>query len=80
MIVARRDLRLAKDRFVLISVIILMTLPVIFPTVLTAGLGRASTSATMDLPADQLAFATPDDAPHRITTSYRASSAITGRS
>lgn len=61
MFVALRDLRHARGRFVLMtSVIALITLLVGFLAALTSGLGRASTSAVVDLPVDHLAFAQPD--------------------
>ena len=57
MFVAWRDLRHARGRFVLMtSVIALITLLVAFLAALTAGLGRASTSAITDLPVDLIAF------------------------
>ena len=57
MFVALRDLRFAKGRFLLMtSVIALITVLVGFLASLTAGLGRASTSGIVDLPAAQLAF------------------------
>lgn len=62
MFVAWRDLRHARGRFALmISVVALITLLVAFLAALTAGLGRASTSAITDLPADRLAFAQSSD-------------------
>ncbi|SKC59689.1 ABC transporter permease [Krasilnikoviella flava] len=66
MFVALRDLRHARGRFVLMSVVIvLITFLVTFLASLTAGLARESTSAVTDLPADHLAFAMPaaGDAP-----------------
>lgn len=58
--VALRDLRHARGRFVLMSVVIvLITFLVTFLASLTAGLARESTSAVTDLPADHLAFAMP---------------------
>lgn len=58
MFVALRDLRFAKGRFLLMtSVIALITVLVGFLASLTAGLGRASTSAVVDLPATYLSFA-----------------------
>ena len=60
MFVALRDLRHARGRFVLMtSVIALITLLVGFLAALTSGLGRASTSAVVDLPVDHVAFAEP---------------------
>ena len=57
MFVALRDLRFAKGRFILMtSVIALITVLVGFLASLTAGLGRASTSAIVDLPVAHLAF------------------------
>jgi len=64
--VALRDLKNARGRFVLMSVVIvLITILVMFLSSLTAGLTRESTSAITDLPADHLAFSMPkaDDAP-----------------
>ncbi|MFD7307186.1 FtsX-like permease family protein [Promicromonospora sp. NPDC059942] len=66
MFVALRDLKHARGRFVLMSVVIvLITFLVTFLASLTAGLARESTSAVTDLPADHLAFSMPaaDDAP-----------------
>jgi putative ABC transport system permease protein len=58
--VALRDLRQARGRFALMSVVIvLITFLVTFLASLTAGLGRASTSALTDLPSDHLAFSMP---------------------
>ncbi|MFD9892716.1 ABC transporter permease [Amycolatopsis sp. NPDC059027] len=58
MFVAWRDLRFAKGRFALMgTVVVLMTLLVGLLSGLTAGLGKASTSAVTGLPADHLAFA-----------------------
>lgn len=60
MFVAWRDLRFAKGRFALMgTVIVLLTLLVVLLSGLTAGLGRDSTSAISDLPADRLAFSAP---------------------
>lgn len=60
MFVAWRDLKFARGRFVLMgSVLTLMTLLVVLLSGLTAGLGRASTSAIADLPVDDLAFSAP---------------------
>jgi putative ABC transport system permease protein len=60
MFVAWKDLRFAKGRFVLMgTVVTLMTLLVVLLSGLTAGLGRGSTSAISDLPADHLAFSAP---------------------
>ncbi|MFE0022507.1 ABC transporter permease [Amycolatopsis sp. NPDC059021] len=57
MFVAWRDLRFAKGRFALMgTVVVLMTLLVGLLSGLTAGLGKASTSAVTGLPADHLAF------------------------
>ncbi|MEU9508729.1 ABC transporter permease [Micromonospora sp. NPDC048170] len=62
MFVAWRDLRFAKGRFALMgTVVTLMTLLVVLLSGLTAGLGRGSTSAIADLPADHLAFSAPAD-------------------
>lgn len=66
MFVALRDLKHARGRFVLMSVVIvLITFLVTFLASLTAGLARESTSAVTDLPADHLAFSMPaaGDAP-----------------
>ncbi|SDS12348.1 putative ABC transport system permease protein [Paraoerskovia marina] len=66
MFVALRDLKNARGRFVLMSVvIILITFLVTFLSSLTAGLARESTSAVTDLPSDHLAFSMPssDDSP-----------------
>lgn len=60
MFVALRDLKNARGRFVLMSVVIvLITFLVTFLASLTAGLARESTSAITDLPADHLAFSMP---------------------
>lgn len=60
MFVAWRDLRFARGRFALMgTVVTLMTLLVVLLSGLTAGLGRDSTSAITDLPAEHLAFAAP---------------------
>lgn len=60
MFVALRDLKHARGRFVLMSVVIvLITFLVTFLASLTAGLARESTSAVTDLPADHLAFSMP---------------------
>ncbi|SCL72592.1 ABC transporter permease [Micromonospora peucetia] len=60
--VAWRDLRFAKGRFALMgTVVTLMTLLVVLLSGLTAGLGRGSTSAISDLPADHLVFSAPAD-------------------
>ncbi|MER5334316.1 ABC transporter permease [Micromonospora sp. NPDC002717] len=62
MFVAWRDLRFAKGRFALMgTVVTLMTLLVVLLSGLTAGLGRDSTSAITDLPADHLVFSAPAD-------------------
>lgn len=66
MFVALRDLKHARGRFVLMSVVIvLITFLVTFLASLTAGLARESTSAVTDLPADHIAFSMPatGDAP-----------------
>lgn len=66
MFVALRDLRHARGRFVLMSVVVvLITFLVTFLASLTAGLARESTSAVTGLPVDRLAFSMPqpDDAP-----------------
>ena len=63
MFLALRDLRHARGRFTLMSVVlVLVALLVTFLASLTAGLARASTSAVTDLPADRLALAEPDGA------------------
>ena len=60
MFVAIRDLRFARGRFALMgSVVALLTLLVVLLSGLTAGLGRASTSAITELPADHLVFSRP---------------------
>ncbi|MEN5073734.1 ABC transporter permease [Isoptericola cucumis] len=60
MFVALRDLKNARGRFVLMSVVIvLITFLVTFLASLTAGLARESTSAVTDLPADHVAFSMP---------------------
>lgn len=60
MFVAIRDLLFARGRFALMgAVVALLTLMVVLLSGLTAGLGRASTSAIVDLPADHLVFAAP---------------------
>jgi putative ABC transport system permease protein len=57
---ALRDLRHARGRFALMTVVVaLITFLVAFLAALTAGLGRASTSAVTDLPVDRVAFAPP---------------------
>ncbi|WP_433384169.1 ABC transporter permease [Micromonospora sp. KLBMP9576] len=62
MFVACRDLRFAKGRFALMATVVtLMTLLVVLLSGLTAGLGRGSTSAIADLPADHLVFSAPAD-------------------
>lgn len=65
MFVALRDLRHARGRFALVSIVVIMVaLLVTFLSSLTAGLARESTSAITALDADRLAFGmpTPDDA------------------
>lgn len=70
MFVALRDLRFAKGRFLLMtSVIALITVLVGFLASLTAGLGRASTSAIVDLPASHLAFSQSSGADPSFTES-----------
>jgi putative ABC transport system permease protein len=60
MFVAIRDLFFARGRFALMgAVVALLTLMVVLLSGLTAGLGRSSTSAILDLPADHLVFAAP---------------------
>lgn len=62
MFVAWRDLKHARGRFALMtSVIALITLLVAFLAALTSGLGRASTSAITDLPADRIVLAHSGD-------------------
>jgi putative ABC transport system permease protein len=57
---ALRDLRHARGRFALMTVVVaLITFLVAFLAALTAGLGRASTSSVTDLPVDRVAFAPP---------------------
>ncbi len=71
MFVALRDLKHARGRFILMSmVIVLITVLVTFLASLTAGLARESTSAVTDLPADHLAFSmpTPGDPPEFIAS------------
>ncbi|MFG2480729.1 ABC transporter permease [Streptomyces fagopyri] len=61
MFVAWRDLKFAKGRFALMgTVIVLITLLVGLLSGLTAGLGRQNISAIADLPADKIAFGSPD--------------------
>jgi len=61
--VALRDLRHARGRFALVSVVVvLVTFLVTFLASLTAGLARESTSAVTDLPVDHLALSVPDGA------------------
>ncbi|MGN7703027.1 ABC transporter permease [Cellulosimicrobium sp. 22601] len=71
MFLALRDLRHARGRFALmITVVALITFLVAFLAALTAGLGRASTSAVTGLPVDRLAFAPPaEDASPTFTES-----------
>ncbi|WP_159622084.1 ABC transporter permease [Ruania rhizosphaerae] len=60
MFVALRDLKNARGRFVLMSVVIvLITFLVTFLASLTEGLARESTSAVTELPADRLVFSMP---------------------
>lgn len=60
MFVALRDLRFATGRFSLMGVVVaLITLLVVMLSGLTAGLGRANTSAVTDLGADHVVFAEP---------------------
>lgn len=60
MFVATRDLLFARGRFALMgSVVALLTLMVVLLSGLTAGLGRSSTSAIVDLHADHLVFSEP---------------------
>lgn len=71
MFVAWRDLRFARGRFALMAaVVVLITLLVGLLSGLTAGLGRESTSAITDLPADHLVFSAPaQDAAPSFTSS-----------
>lgn len=86
MFVALRDLRHARGRFVLMSVVVvLITFLVTFLASLTAGLAKESTSAVTDLPADHLAFSMPsagDDpgftASRVTTTTWEAWSRVPG--
>ncbi|WP_340696830.1 ABC transporter permease [Cellulosimicrobium funkei] len=60
MFLALRDLRHARGRFALMTVVVaLITFLVAFLAALTAGLGRASTSAVTDLPVDRVVFSPP---------------------
>src|SRR6478752_7291645 len=60
MFIALRDLRFARGRFALISVVIgLMTLMVVLLTGLTAGLSAASVSAVAALPTTDISLAPP---------------------
>ncbi|MDF1603834.1 ABC transporter permease [Nocardioides sp. YIM 152315] len=75
MFVALRDLKRARGRFALMSVVIvLIALLVTMIASLTAGLARESTSAITDLPADHIAFSMPsgDDAPEFTASSVTA--------
>lgn len=70
MFVALKDLRYARGRFALMfTVIVLVALLVGFLAALTGGLSRESTSAIVDLPAQQLAFSTAEGAAPDFTTS-----------
>lgn len=70
MFVALADLRHAKGRFLLMtSVIALITVLVGFLAALATGLGRASTSAIVDLPVQHLAFSQPAGADPSFTES-----------
>ncbi len=72
MFVALRDLRHARGRFALIStVVVLVTVLVVFLSSLTAGLARASVSALTDLPADRVAFGMASSADKPDLTSSR---------
>ncbi|MGW8566218.1 FtsX-like permease family protein [Isoptericola sp. NPDC055881] len=63
MFVALRDLRHARGRFALVSVVVvLVTFLVTFLASLTAGLARESTSVITDLPVDHVALSVPDGA------------------
>lgn len=60
MFLALRDLRHARGRFALMTVVVaLITFLVAFLAALTAGLSRASTSAVTDLPVDRVVFSPP---------------------
>lgn len=75
MFVALRDLKHARGRFALMSVVIvLIALLVTMIASLTAGLARESTSAITDLPADHIAFSMPseNDAPEFTASSVTA--------
>lgn len=62
MFVALRDINFAKGRFLLIgSVVTLITLLVGFLTGLTAGLGYQNISSVLDIKADHIVFAAPQD-------------------
>lgn len=80
MFVALRDLRHARGRFVLLStVVVLLTFLVGFLAALTAGLGRASSSAVADLAADHLAFGMPQpDADPSFTESVVTAAQVQG--
>ncbi|MFE6969796.1 FtsX-like permease family protein [Isoptericola sp. NPDC057653] len=70
MFVALRDLRHARGRFALVSVVVvLVTFLVTFLASLTAGLARESTSAITDLPVDHVALSVPDGAAVDFTAS-----------
>ncbi|HPU13138.1 MAG TPA: hypothetical protein PLQ19_05030 [Aeromicrobium sp.] len=70
MFVALRDLRFAKGRFALmVAVIVMVAFLVGFLAALTSGLARESTSAITELPADRIAFSTPDGAAADFTSS-----------
>ncbi|MFC8598859.1 FtsX-like permease family protein [Isoptericola sp. NPDC057191] len=63
MFVALRDLRHARGRFALVSVVVvLVTFLVTFLASLTTGLARESTSVITDLPVDHVALSVPDGA------------------
>lgn len=75
MFVALRDLRHARGRFALVTVVVVMVaLLVTFLSMLTAGLARASTSAITDLPADHLAFTVPEEGDEPDFTASRVTS------
>lgn len=60
MFVARRELRFARGRFVLIgSVVALITILVTFLTGLTMGLAAQNVSGVLSIPADRLVFSAP---------------------
>ncbi|MEV5508411.1 ABC transporter permease [Streptomyces orinoci] len=63
MFVALRDIRFARGRFALMgTVVLLITLLVVFLHGLTAGLAREATSAVAELPAGRIVFGAPQGA------------------